>query len=94
MSNWIKKLLAAVLALILTVSMVACGTTQTVIPNETVPKDGEQENAGVNVDQEVGEVSYPLQTDHTISIWCPSTVCGAPRHRRPCISFRYWPLCC
>lgn len=77
MRETMKRMLALVLVLTIFLGLVGCSGPATTIPtgdvinNNTKPTGGNAgEEGGVG---ETGEVSYPLQTDHTLSIWCPST---------------------
>lgn len=74
--NSIQKVLAALMAIVLMLTMVACGSqgAQTTIPNNG---DAEQETTGADgtqpaSDVETGELSYPLNTEDTLTIWCGS----------------------
>ena len=73
MMKAMKKVLALVLAVVTVMGLVACS------PATTIP-EGAQTNKGPNgtnldLDNlEFGTVTYPLQTNHKLTIWCPTHV--------------------
>lgn len=75
MKETIKRVLALVMALTITLGLIGCGGPATTIPTgDGIDNNSQKPTAGDIGDVgELGEVSYPLQTDHTLSIWCPST---------------------
>lgn len=74
MKKTCKKLLAFALVLAIALSVVGCGGPTTTIPGGNIGGQGGQNGgAGNGGNVELGKVSYPLQTDLTLSIWCPKT---------------------
>lgn len=74
MRETIKRVLTLVLALTIVMGLVGCGGPATTIPTgDPISTDGQNSGEGNMNNVEVGEVTYPLQTDHKLSIWCPST---------------------
>ena len=74
MMNTIKKMIALLLALAAVMGLAACGGPSTTIPDGA--QTGKTPNSGNNDigNVELGEVTYPLQTDDKLSIWCPTHV--------------------
>ena len=69
-----KKLLALLLVVVMAVSLFGCGGPATTIPSGPANVQGGQNSGSENNGNvELGEVTYPLQTDDTLTIWCPKT---------------------
>ncbi len=74
MKKTCKKLLALMLVLVLALSTFGCSGPTTTIPGGDINNPNNSgSNSGNFGDVELGVVTYPLQTDHTLSIWCPKT---------------------
>ena len=73
--NTLIKLLAAMLAFVMLFSLAACSGGEALT---TIPSGGAaQESTGASSskpagDVETGELSYPLDTDDTLTVWCGS----------------------
>lgn len=76
-----RKIVALLMVLAVAMSCVACGGPTTVIPDasEQGQVGGNNGVGGQYDSDELGTVTYPLNTDQTLSIWCPSTT--APIYR-------------
>ncbi len=74
MKKTIQRLLALFLVLVMSLSTFGCSG-----PGTTIPSGGGDSTENNNIQQgssgdvELGEISYPLQTDQTLSIWCKSS---------------------
>lgn len=55
-TKWLKKLLAAIMVTVMVLSLVACGN--------------KKKNQNGTIDASAGTVTYPLNTDMELSIWC------------------------
>lgn len=71
---WIKRMLSAVMAMAMLLCMAACSGdgVQTTIPNGGQGPNNGGANGGINTDVDTGEVTYPLNTDDSLTIWCGS----------------------
>lgn len=72
--NTMKRVLAFVLALAAVMGLCACGGPSTVIPEGAQNNKGNQSGSIDMSNVELGTVTYPLQTEDSLSIWCPTHV--------------------
>ena len=76
MKRILKSALLMLLVLAMVTGMLACGGTGTTIPQGGTQQGGSQQGgsgSGDLGDQTLGVVTYPLDTDVELSIWCPSS---------------------